>query len=56
MSMRFTALYGRPRFTHEERVQYLAFSPKERAVLDQLHSKKSGLYFILQLGYTKGHK
>jgi len=37
------ALYGRPRFTHEERVQYFA----------QLHSIKSGVYFILQLGYCR---
>jgi TnpA family transposase len=50
------ALYGRPRFTHEERVQYFALSPKERAVLDQLHSKKSRLYFILQLGYFKARR
>jgi uncharacterized membrane protein YeaQ/YmgE (transglycosylase-associated protein family) len=39
------ALYGRPRFTHEERVQYL--SPKERALLD---------HFILQLGYFKARR
>src|SRR4030095_13112558 len=50
------ALYGRPRFTHEERVQYFALSPKERAVLDQLHSKKSRLYFILQLGYFQARR
>jgi hypothetical protein len=36
------ALYGRPRFSHEERVQYFALSPKERAVLDQLHSRSPG--------------
>ena len=47
------ALYGRPRFTHEERVQYFALSPKEKSVLDQLHSIKSGVYFILQLGYCR---
>jgi len=47
------ALYGRPRFTHEERVQYFALSPKEQSVLDQLHSIKSRVYFILQLGYFK---
>jgi hypothetical protein len=28
------ALYGRPRFTHEERVQYFALSPQEKSVLD----------------------
>ena len=47
------ALYGRPRFTHEERVQYFALSPKEKSVLDQLHSIKSRVHFILQLGYFK---
>ena len=31
------ALYGRPLFTHEERVQYFALSPKEKSVLDQDH-------------------
>ena len=47
------AIYGRPRFTHEARVQYFALSSKERAVLDQLHSKKSRLYFILQWAISK---
>ena len=50
------ALYGRPRFTHEERVQYFALSPKEKSVLDQLHSIKSRVYFILQLGYFKARR
>jgi TnpA family transposase len=46
-------LYGRPRFTHEERVQYFALSPTEKAALVQLHSIKSQVFFILQLGYFK---
>ena len=50
------ALYGRPRFTHEERVEYFALSPKEKAALDQLHSLKSRVYFILQLGYFKARR
>jgi hypothetical protein len=45
------ALYGRPRFTHEERVNTSPFLLKEKSVLDQLHSIKSSVYFILQLGY-----
>ena len=49
-------LYGRPRFTHEERVEYFALSPKEKSVLDQLHSIKSRVYFILQLGYFKARR
>jgi TnpA family transposase len=47
------ALYGRPRFTHEERIEYFSLSPTERSVLAQLHSIKSQLCFMLQLGYFK---
>ena len=47
------ALYGRPRFTHEERMEYFALSPMEKAALEQLHSIKSQVCFILQLGYFK---
>ena len=47
-------LYGRPRFTHEERIQYFALSPTEEAALVPLHSVKSQVCFILQLGYFKG--
>src|SRR6266478_678660 len=49
------ALYGRPHFTDEERLEYFALSPTEKATLDQLHSIKSRIYFILQLGYFKSH-
>ena len=49
-------LYGRSRFTHEERVEYFALSPKEKSVLDQLHSIKSRVYFVLQLGYFKARR
>src|SRR5205823_5932109 len=47
------ALYGRPQFTHEERIQYFSLSPREQALLEQLHSLTSRLYCILQLGYFK---
>jgi len=47
------ALYGRPRFAEEERTQFFALSPAERAVLEQFHSIKSRIYWILQLGYFK---
>jgi hypothetical protein len=49
------ALYGRPRFTDDERLEYFALSPTEKAMLEQLHSIKSQIYFILQLGYFKAH-
>ena len=31
-------LYGRPRFTHDERVHYFALTPEERAVADGHYS------------------
>lgn len=47
------ALYERPHFTDDERIEYFALSPIEKATLEQLHSIKSRIYFILQLGYFK---
>src|SRR6266849_6718616 len=49
------ALYGKPHFTDDERLEYFALSPMEKATLEQLHSVKSRIYFILQLGYFKSH-
>ena len=49
------ALYGRPHFTDDERLEYFALSPTEKAMLEQLHSIKSRIYCILQLGYFKSH-
>jgi hypothetical protein len=34
-------MYGRPHFTDDERLEYFAVSPMERATLEQLHSIKS---------------
>jgi hypothetical protein len=47
------ALYAHPRFTHEDRVEHFALSPAEVAALEQLHSIRSKIFFILQLGYFK---
>jgi hypothetical protein len=47
------ALYERPRFTEEERIQYFGLSPTEKAALEQFHSIKSRIYWILHLGYFK---
>lgn len=47
------ALYGLPRFTSEERQEYFALSPTDLAALAPLHSLKSRLYAILQLGYFR---
>ena len=50
------ALYARPRFTQEERDEYFALSTQEKATLGQLHSLKSKMFFILQLGYFKARR
>src|SRR5512142_100118 len=50
------ALYGRPRFTPEEREEYFALSSAETAALEQSHSLKSRIYAILQLGYFKARQ
>ena len=47
------AIYGIPCFTYEERIEYFSLLPNEKATLEQLHSIKSRIYFILQLGYFK---
>lgn len=47
------ALYGRPHFTPEERSHYFSLGEREKSVLEQLHTTKSRLYYILQLGYFK---
>jgi TnpA family transposase len=50
------AIYGRPRFTYEERQEYFSLSPTELTAMEQLHSIKSRVYFILQLGYFKARQ
>jgi TnpA family transposase len=49
------ALYGLPHFTDEERREYLSLAPPEKAALEQFHSLKSRISFLLQLGYFKSH-
>lgn len=46
-------LYGLPHFTPEEQLEYFALSSREKAAIEQLHSIKSRIYGILQLGYFK---
>ncbi len=50
------ALYARPHFTEEERIEYFSLSLTEMAALEQLHSIKARIYFILQLGYVKARQ
>jgi hypothetical protein len=50
------ALYGRPRFTPEERQEYFTLSPPEKAALEPFHSLTSRLYYLLQLGYFKARQ
>ena len=47
------ALYGRPRFTQEERGEYFSLSLAEKSALEQLRFVSAKIYFILQLGYFK---
>jgi hypothetical protein len=47
------ALYGRPRFTPDERQEYFAFAPQELTALEQFRSHSARLYCMLQLGYFK---
>ena len=47
------ALYGLPHFTPEEQSEYFSLSPRETTAIGQLHSIKSRIYSILQLGYFK---
>jgi len=49
-------LYGRPRFTQEERAQYFTLSQIESDLLVELRSVRSQTYFILQLGYFKAQQ
>lgn len=46
-------LYDLPHFTPEEQSEYFGLSPREIAAFEQLHSIKSRIYAILQLGYFK---
>jgi TnpA family transposase len=50
------AIYGRPRFTPEERIEYFSLAPTEKAAMEQMHSIKSRLYYLLQLGYFKARQ
>ena len=49
-------LYGLPRFTYEERIQYFALSQTEKDLLKEFRSVRSQTYFILQLGYFKAQR
>lgn len=46
-------LYGRPRFTPEERLHSFALTPPEHDTRALLRSVPSQLYFMLQLAYFK---
>ena len=49
----FTAIFGRPHFTYEDRCQYFLLSQPEKDLLQRLRSVSSQAYFVLQLGYFK---
>jgi Domain of unknown function (DUF4158) len=47
------ALYGRPRFTQEERGEYFSLTPAETGALEQLRFINAKIYFILQLAISR---
>ncbi len=47
------ALYDLPGFTSEDQAHFFSLSAHERAVLPQMHTYTSRIFFILQLGYFK---
>jgi TnpA family transposase len=47
------AIYGRPRFIHEDRIHYFSLAQPEKELLCAFRSVKSRAYFVLQLGYFK---
>ena len=50
------ALYGQPRFTPDEQAEYFSLSLEEKLLAETLHSFKSRIFFILQLGYFKARR
>src|SRR5699024_12849543 len=49
----YKALVVRPLFTYEDRYYYISLSQPQKELLQNLHSFKSKVYFVLQLGYFK---
>src|SRR5699024_10949940 len=49
----YKVLFGRPRFTYEDRCYYFYLSQPEKELLQNLHSFKSKVNFVLQLDYFK---
>jgi len=47
------AIYDLPKFTAEDQAHFFSLSAHERAMLPQLHTYTSRIFFILQLGYFK---
>src|SRR5262249_622880 len=50
------ALYGRQRFTPDERQEHFAFASPELGALEQFRSHPSRLYCMVQLGYFKARQ
>ncbi|MGP6192138.1 MAG: Tn3 family transposase [Vulcanimicrobiaceae bacterium] len=46
-------LYGRPQFTHDERVHFFSLTPQERRIVDRQNDLANRVLFILQAGYFK---
>ncbi len=46
-------LYGLPKFSEEERINFFTLNPQEELILNELIYSHSKVHFILQLGYFK---
>jgi len=47
------ALFGLPRFTERQRIEFFSLSMQEQSVVEELRTIQSKAYFLLQLGYFK---
>src|SRR5699024_8090994 len=51
----YKVIFRRTRFTYEDRCYYFSLSQPKKELLQNLHSFKSKVYFVLQLGYFKAN-
>lgn len=46
-------IYGQPQFAQVDRQYFFSLAPEEEEATTSLHSVKSRVFFILQLGYFR---
>ena len=52
----YDALWGRPRFTPEDRDIFFSLIPPERDVANKIRATHTKLHFLLQLGYFRARQ